>query len=705
MMSKDSLLRYCFIILMFILLSVSAAWAEHVVRVGLYQNSPKVAVSEVGKPEGVFVDLIEAIAAQEGWSLQYVPGTWAQGLDRLATGEIDLMPDVAFTKAREEKYSFHHEPVLSDWFQVYTRRGAGIRSILDLNGKRVAVLERSIQQEAFSKALVGFDLHVVLVPLPDYSSAFTSVVRGDVDAVITNRFYGAAHIREFKLEDTAIIFSPTGLFFAAPKSGNVALLNAIDEHLARYKKDPSSIYYQSLRRWTSENVEPWFPLWLKGAMVVAAILMLFSLLWSVVLKHQVAARTRELVLRNEELQAAHEQMKEAEGALHQSEQEYRELVESANSIILRWTCDGIITFLNDFGLRFFGYSADEIIGRHVAGTIVPATDTDGRNLSLLMDQILTNPIAFEKNINENMRRNGERVWIAWANRIVHDGQGQVAEILSIGTDITELKQAEEAIRELNTTLEERVAERTAELAVARDRAESADRLKSAFLATMSHELRTPLNSIIGFTGIMLQGLAGPLTAEQRKQLSMVQGSSRHLLSLINDVLDISKIEAGQLEVSRELCDLRALIEKTINTVRPLAEKMGLALHVKIAPEIGPLLSDPRRVEQILLNILNNAIKFTEEGSVTVRAEIVAAQIHISVTDTGIGIKPEELSRLFQPFRQIDTGLSRQREGTGLGLAICRRLSELLGGEIFAVSEWGRGSVFTLILPMNRVEMP
>ena len=225
---------------------------------------------------------------------------------------------------------------------------------------------------------------------------------------------------------------------------------------------------------------------------------------------------------------------------------------------------------------------------------------------------------------------GDRVWIAWTNKIVLDVQGNVAEILSVGTDITERKRAEEEIRQLHedlqryaAELERRVDERTAELAVARDRAEAADRLKSAFLASMSHELRTPLNSIIGFTGIILQGLAGPLNPEQNKQLEMVRGSARHLLALINDVLDISKVEAGQLEVTCEPFDLRASIEKAAAGVKLLAEKKALDLQVELAPEIGAWTSDQRRVEQILINLLNNAIKFTEHGQVTLTAEISA----------------------------------------------------------------------------------
>jgi PAS domain S-box-containing protein len=805
-------------------------------------------------------------------------------------------------------------------------------------------------------------------------------------------------------------------------------------------------------------------------------------------------RTRELARVRSDL----DRFLKVEKELREGERKYRELVEHANSIILRWTRDGRVSFLNEFGQKFFGYSAAEILGRHVVGTIVPETESTHRNLRPLMDQITADPKAFEQNVNENMRRDGERVWIAWTNKTVLDEQGQVREVLSIGhditerkhaeealrqseeqfrlimesladlvavldldgcrlynspsyrgilgdpdklrgtssfaqihpedrarvqqafqetvqtgigqrleyrmmdqngqarhiesqgsvvrddrgqvakvivvsrdvterkrageilqesetryrflfehnpmpmliyehstlqmlavneafiqhygyslkealamrltdlypeeekvkivelithlrghanvgewrhrkrdgsfitivasshdlehqgraarvavmtdiserklaeearkasemqvklllsaadcllwqsqvirrksgefdwkfyippsglyrrlfgidpgeppvllwqeigvfeldemhsrcfhaltsgapgytqefhamvggqmiwlreqvsvitreneytwslvgviTDITERKRAEEAIQELNVNLERRVAKRTAELAVAKERAESADQLKSAFLATMSHELRTPLNSIIGFTGIMLQGLAGSLNAEQTKQLGMVQGSARHLLALINDVLDISKIEAGQLEIRAERFDLRSSLEKVAALVKPLAEKKGLALRVALSPDVESAVSDRLRVEQVLLNLLNNAVKFTERGVVTLEARLVKGYIYhnhgtpqlvarLCVTDTGIGIKPEDMEKIFQPFRQIDSGLTRQHDGTGLGLTICRRLADLLGGEISAKSTWGEGSVFTFVLPLNRKSKP
>jgi signal transduction histidine kinase/sensor domain CHASE-containing protein len=255
-----------------------------------------------------------------------------------------------------------------------------------------------------------------------------------------------------------------------------------------------------------------------------------------------------------------------------------------------------------------------------------------------------------------------------------------------------------ALERSRSELESRVAARTRELQVAKDAAECADRIKSAFLATMSHELRTPLNSIIGFTGILLQGLAGPLNAEQRRQLGMVQSSSHHLLALINDVLDISKIEAGQLALSPEPFDLKASVARVVESVRTGAERKGLRLSSNIAPTVGILHGDRRRVEQILLNLLSNAIKFTDHGEISLEVSTKAQQLEVTVRDTGIGIAADEIPELFQPFHQIETGLARRHEGTGLGLSICRRLIELMRGTIAVSSKPGVGSVFGFTIP-------
>ena len=275
-------------------------------------------------------------------------------------------------------------------------------------------------------------------------------------------------------------------------------------------------------------------------------------------------------------------------------------------------------------------------------------------------------------------------------------------VFLLSIDVTDRHEAARALSEMNLGLEQKVAERTDDLRRALIRAEAADRTKSAFLATMSHELRTPLNSIIGFTGILAQGLAGPVNDEQSKQLGMVRASSRHLLALINDVLDISKIEAGELEVEFKPFDIIESVRKIVELMMPAAQAKGLALDLHTALPPTQLTSDQRRVEQILLNLVNNAVKFTEHGGVTI---VVSADrqrdaaLRIDVADTGVGIKPEDLEVLFQPFRQIQDGIARPYEGTGLGLAISRRLADLLGAQVEVDSEWGRGSVFTLTLPL------
>ncbi len=264
---------------------------------------------------------------------------------------------------------------------------------------------------------------------------------------------------------------------------------------------------------------------------------------------------------------------------------------------------------------------------------------------------------------------------------------------------------EQELQKHRDHLEALVEERTQQLRMsnmemmqAKEHAEAADQMKSAFLATMSHELRTPLNSIIGFTGILLQGLVGPLNDEQRKQLQMVRTSANHLLALISDILDISEIEAGKLQISRENFDLRAAIDKIVQTCRPLTEKKGLRLEVAIAPEVGELYSDARRVEQIILNLLSNAVKFTDAGSINISCVAADGNYIIRVADTGIGVKKENIDEMFKPFRQIDTGINRMYEGTGLGLSICKKLLELMGGDIRVESEWQRGTTFTVSIP-------
>jgi len=272
----------------------------------------------------------------------------------------------------------------------------------------------------------------------------------------------------------------------------------------------------------------------------------------------------------------------------------------------------------------------------------------------------------------------------------------------VGTaiDITELKEAQKALQRAHDELEEKVAERTQELSQANLRLQELDRLKSMFLASMSHELRTPLNSIIGFVSWLLMGMEGDLNEEQDKQLTMVKNSAAHLLSLINDILDISKIESGKVDLSIEAFDVAEVAEEVAETVLPQTKEKGLALTVNV-PEGIKLRSDKRRVKQVFMNLASNAIKFTDQGSVTVTGRIVdKSGLEVTVADSGSGIREEDMKKLFQPFQQIDMSSTKKHEGTGLGLYLCKKLMGFLNGTISARSQYGEGSAFTFTLPLE-----
>lgn len=397
--------------------------------------------------------------------------------------------------------------------------------------------------------------------------------------------------------------------------------------------------------------------------------------------------------------------KMAEEASRQSEQRYRALFQHAPDGILIGTRDAFLD-ANDSLCQMLGLTRDQIVGRRASDFVAES------ELSRLT-------AAFEKfdsdaNYREQwqlQRSDGSEFPADVIVARLPDG-----DVVAMARDVSEREAAADALRDLNRTLEERVKDRTRDLAEALVTATKADRIKSAFLANMSHELRTPLNSIIGFTGIILQGLAGPLNAEQHKQLDMVRNSARHLLDLINDVLDISKIEAGQLTVRHVPFDLGACIRRATDPIRLTAEKKGLDLVIDADGIPAIMVADQRRVEQILINLLSNAVKFTERGSVTLKAETVSdfrgpgaeqpcKAVRFTVEDTGVGIGAEDLKTLFQPFRQLESGLSRNHDGTGLGLAICRRLAQLLNGEVSATSIEGKGSAFTATIPLGEVVTP
>jgi len=293
---------------------------------------------------------------------------------------------------------------------------------------------------------------------------------------------------------------------------------------------------------------------------------------------------------------------------------------------------------------------------------------------------------------------------------IRDEKGKVTTAVVMFEDITESKQAEEELKKYREHLEDMVKARTGELqekTVELERAniqlKELDRLKSMFIASMSHELRTPLNSIIGFTGIILKGMSGDITEEQRKQITMVKNSGNHLLALIEEIIDLSEIEAGKVELIIEEFNLSSLMQEVKDSFKAAAAEKGLKLSFEM-PERLVIKSSKQRTKQVLMNFVSNAVKFTDKGKIEIKAAKKDGRMEVSVRDTGIGIKKEHMDKLFKAFSQIRVEGRPKQEGTGLGLYFSKKLADLLGGEIKAESEFGRGSEFTFTLPLESKEV-
>ncbi len=388
--------------------------------------------------------------------------------------------------------------------------------------------------------------------------------------------------------------------------------------------------------------------------------------------------------------------------LTESEQRYRELVNHINDVVIFVDPDGRLEFVNPKFCTVFDYSDEEVKLLDFDSLIHPE---DLPQIAEKIEQMLqgeANTAVYEARF---LKKSGETFYGDCSCAPIRRDDG-IAGVLGVVRDITRRKETEKQLAEYQHHLEELVGERTRELEQANIRLQELDSLKSMFIATMSHELRTPLNSIIGFTKIVLNEWCGTINAEQRENLSVVLRSSKHLLALINDLIDISLIEAGKMEPHIIDFDLHDIISEAVNTFSVEIEEKDL--EVSVDSIYQPMHTDRQRLLQCLLNLISNAVKFTEKGEITIRAVLCgeateggARFVEVSVEDTGIGIKDADIPKLFSAFVRIESPLSSKVVGTGLGLYLTKKLvTEILKGEVRAASRYGHGSTFSMRIPVT-----
>jgi PAS domain S-box-containing protein len=356
-------------------------------------------------------------------------------------------------------------------------------------------------------------------------------------------------------------------------------------------------------------------------------------------------------------------------ALQKTEASYRGIVEDQVDLICRYRVDGKLTFVNSAYAQAFGRKRNEVIGQPF-----PLYSPRGA----LADE----PYTFERELDH---ADGRHCWMMWTQRPIKDDSGSTLEFQAVGHDITLRKEAEAALLH------------------AKEAAEAADRAKTEFLAIVSHEIRTPINGVIGFAQILADS---PLSPEQREQVAIIRSSGETLEKLITDILDLSKIEANKVEIESVPFGLHKCIDDVMTFFQPRARAAALTLTANIDNDVPVIVnSDEARIRQIITNLVANALKFTERGRITVHVSCLRGEpvgmsesrrtlrLFFAVSDTGIGIPGEKLSRLFKPFSQVDPSAERRRSGTGLGLIISKRLCELMGGSISVDSKPGEGTTF------------
>jgi PAS domain S-box-containing protein len=384
--------------------------------------------------------------------------------------------------------------------------------------------------------------------------------------------------------------------------------------------------------------------------------------------------------------------KKSEERLRETRRRFRDLVNLLPLSVTEINTKNEITFANKIAIESTGYTEEEIRINPMrsADAFIPE---DRERVQANIQRILKGGNIGPQEYTQIKRDGSTYPVVTYSAPIIQNGKAVGLRTVTI--NVTEQKKAEQEIAEKNRELEE-----------VNTRLQEIDRLKSIFLSSMSHELRTPLNSIIGFTSLILDGMTGDINEEQREQLTLVKSSSHHLLSLINDVLDISKIEAGKVELSLEEFMLSEVISEVIELLTPTAQKKGIELIAETDGDIQ-VYTDRRRIKQILINLAGNAVKFTEQGSVRITAGLHKEKgytqddsLEVHVIDTGIGIKRGDIDKLFAPFQQVDGSLTRKFQGTGLGLHLSKKILSVLGGDIWVKSRYGKGSDFGLILPLK-----
>ena len=733
-------------------------------RIGVYDNPPKIGISSTGKPFGFHIDLLEAILEGSGVKPDYVSGTWEEGLARLASGEIDVMPDVAYSADRGKSFDFNNESALLNWAVVYAATGSSIETITDLNGKTVAVMRDSIHtsgEHGIVAMAADYGIECHFIYLDSYEDCFKALGDGRAAAAVVNRLFGLMNEAANGIYRTSIIFNPSQIRYAFRKGSpeNAGLIALFDRRLKSLREEKSSAYYSAFNRYLVPQIskEKQHPSWITTMMLLAIALSIVALL--LLSSFGTPKRNHKQIRRFFE---EYKSMGDIRADIIDSTLISYSLfsvplllsllyhIESVGFSAFVWfytpllVLPGLVTLVRR-RISVKAKSALLLFFLFSTGTVVLAARSNiGIGFSYFFSAGILATILYGRRAGINALAAGLVIAVAFGV-LVSRGLLQIDQsftsfftapsswiftvitfFMMFFTIISGLQKFYGSLMDAVENLERRIAERTdyidtinknlqmeiqehqkseAMLAIAKAEAERANNARTNFFSGMSHEIRTPLNAILGYSQILIHDRS--LSGESRREIETINASGEHLLSLINQVLEMSKIEAGKAEASIAPCSVPAILRDLKNMFAMSAAQKGLKFFVDIPADVPPLvLTDESKLKQILINLIGNAIKFTETGSVKVEVAVIPDALNrlaFKISDTGGGIAPEDIQKIFRPFEQ--TGAGRAKGGTGLGLPISQQYCRLLGGELEIQSAPGAGTSFSFSIdaPPHRGE--
>jgi len=778
---------------------VASADSAVLVKVGIYENRPKIFTDEQGVPSGFWPDIIDYIAAQERWDIKYVRGTWTQCLDKLKNNEIDIMPDVAYSEEREELFDFSNETVYVSWSRVYAPQGSVIRTIPDLEGKSIAVLKDSINVEGpdgIKKLTASFDIDCTFIETDSYLKVFELLDSRQADAGVVSKDFAYLHENSFHVVHTDIVFQPARLYFAFPEESLLKpfLIERIDYHVGQLKASGDSIYYQSVAKWLGVTPieKPVFPGYAMWTLIgIAGLALLFGA-GSGILKYQVerktkalsaeiaeryrtekglreseekyrvtldsmmegcqiidfnyryiylndtairhSQRTREELIgrtmmelypgveqtemfanlrRCMEYRMTHQmenlftypdgsqrwfelsiepvpegvfvlsiditERKKAEQALRESEEKLERIFQAVPEGIVISTLDGVIIGANRALVKMHGYkSKEEIIGKKAADFVA---EKERESVKQFVRDTLEKGVIM--NLSATLlKKDGTEFPGEYSNAVLKDAAGNPVGIVSVSADVTARMQAKE---EHQKNIEYR----------------ELDRLKTNLLSTISHELRTPLASIKGYASMLLLYSRRLDVKQKNESIQAIDRATDRLTELIDHLLDMSRLDAGLLKLTLQPVKIPEILTAAVKEAKLRAPGYDFNLDIKEgAPDAA---ADVRRLRQIIDNILDNAVKYSPEGTeITMRLEIKPQELLISITDQGRGIPESEYKQIFERMYRIEQRLKKDPGGLGLGLSLCKALVEAHGGRIWVESKIGKGSTFYFTIPLKNI---